>query len=93
MTNDPFLMVIPVEATHDPEMAKFRSPISIEHTLIQCPRCNRDCWIGPKQKLMHALAGHDILCMNCVVADPTINLNAVVTANLGIEDVPRRVGQ
>lgn len=93
MTENSIIMVIPAEATKMPELADFRSPISIEHTLITCPRCRRDSWIGPKQKLMHVLNGQEILCMICVVEDRTINMHGVVAANMGIEDVPRRVGQ
>ena len=38
-------------------------------TVAKCSRCNRDVWLGPKQKEAHETRGFPIICLNCIVEE------------------------
>jgi hypothetical protein len=76
------------------ERPDVRSPVTIEHTLVPCPSCGTDGWIGPKQRVAAVLGAGTVLCVLCMVKDPELMGAAweYRSLNPGIEDVPRRNG-
>lgn len=88
------IAIFPTELQTDPKWGDLpESPVTTEHSLIQCPRCDRDCWIGPKQRVMATLGGGEALCVFCIFSDPGLKEQAtwpIVAINPRIDEVPRR---
>ncbi len=57
---------VPVDTSRLPNGMNPPVP-SIEHSVIQCPQCGQDCWIGPVQAEMVKL-GSPVLCYYCLIA-------------------------
>lgn len=98
MNPESIILVLNNDLAQDPRIAHV-NPVSVEHTLIQCPRCHEDCWIGPQQKCL-ALAsalngGPQVRCYKCVLKDPETRglLTEMISLNPAIEDAPRRFPQ
>lgn len=68
------------------------SPISIEHSLINCGRCDEQGWIGPKQRQAANAGAGEVVCFYCLTADPEIpEVVPMISLNADIDDVPRRL--
>lgn len=67
--------------------------VSIEHSLWKCERCQADCWIGPKQKLVVTLQGAEAVCYFCVLNDESITAQGrlpILSLDPNADDKPRR---
>lgn len=89
----PLIPIYPPRMLRDPKVVNalrehgVQSPISIEHSLINCPRCEQQGWIGPKQRLLAEAGGGDVICLPCIAADPGAPMLEVVALN---PDIRRR---
>ncbi len=66
---------------------------SIEHTITQCDKCGRDCWIGPKQKIMATLSGIPKQCTLCILHQGDalgVHQYDLVGLNPDEDKIPRR---
>lgn len=88
-----YILLIPQAMATDPRFTHLRSPVTIEHSPVKCPKCGSDCWIGPKQKFMASLTGMQTRCYTCILEDERYIGFDIVSLNPGIENVPRRNGQ
>lgn len=59
-------VIVPLIPHDLPKADGVPSPITAEHTPIECPRCNGKCWISPA--LNKALQEFDVsaLCWSCI---------------------------
>jgi len=72
-----------------------RSPITIEHSLIDCSRCGEPGWIGPKQRAAAQSETAEVICIYCFGKDPDVQAGStfpMISLNPDIESVPRRDG-
>lgn len=87
------IAIVPHTLVRDPRFAHLRSPVTIEHTLIKCPHCGRDCWTGPRQLETAKAGGGQLACYFCIMESGLFDRDSIVGVNPDIEDVPRRNGQ
>lgn len=91
------IMLLPVDTTGLPEVAGVSAPTpSIEHTLIKCDICEKDCWIGPAQLVMRKARAVPAVCYHCLVRgmrlgyiDP-LSLSSIRMLNPNADEIPRR---
>lgn len=62
------ISVLPVDTTGLPRDTAIPIPVpSIEHTLIDCDSCGRQCWIGPKQLAFLRVYPTPTACYFCII--------------------------
>lgn len=66
------------------------SPISIQHSLTNCGRCEESGWIGPKQREAAAAGFGEVICFYCLMKDPPDEAMGMISLNADIDKVPRR---
>lgn len=93
MNNRLIVAIIGVKDAQLPELRHLKSPVTIKHTLWKCERCGGDAWIGPKQRLLVTLSGHEAVCYRCIFEDPNFRDQEEIPMlglNFEIEEAPRR---
>jgi hypothetical protein len=86
-------VIYPCGLENHPGLAGMQSPVTVEHSIIKCPRCERDCWIGPAQRRVVKLGGAEALCVLCMIIDEEVCAQEVlptIALNPDIDNVPRR---
>lgn len=93
------IMLIPVKHEGMPSHVRraARAAITVRHTMMACPLCKQDCWIGPVQRVVLEAGFGDAACSICMVAmaetDDAMRraLYSPVAVNPGIEQERRRL--
>lgn len=91
------ILIYPTSMLTDPQVIKLmqqqglRSPISIEHSIIDCERCNGPGWIGPHQLAAARNGLGEVVCYHCLTRDPQFGSMPMVALNPDIDGAPRRM--
>lgn len=66
--HDMFLAAcLPADIRDLPPVPGLKLPVPlVDDTLMQCPICERDMWVGPRKKFLAALGGCELLCYFCL---------------------------
>ncbi len=91
------ILVYPPALFRNPQVVELmreqgmQSPISIEHSLTACERCDEQCWIGPQQLAVARRGLGEVVCFYCLMKDPdAAGSMGMISLNPDIDDVPRR---
>jgi hypothetical protein len=62
-------MCLPADPTGLPaEVLAELHPPQVDDTLMACQDCGRDCWVGPRKRILAALGQAHICCYQCGIA-------------------------
>lgn len=66
------------------------NPVSIDHSMTTCDRCNGNSWIGPQQFELVKAGQATKVCYRCAATDPELATASPLVTNPDIDDRPRR---